>query len=149
MSKIYLKVKIKSLAEEARIIRKEETKTLEIARKYKKKQGFEEFSNKKYELYSGLIIHRKVVVSNESRAALIAYGFLKRKKYSQIENTQPLKNCIFKTTIGECGTWNMIILRISRLIFKYSENPEIKLAQQIINNQPIFNLSKLNEWLNT
>lgn len=69
MSTTYLKVKIKSLAEEAKIIRKEELK----ARGYNP------------ELRRGLYEHRIKPVGSESRAAFIAYGFLRGKKYSEIE----------------------------------------------------------------
>lgn len=64
--RVYLKVKIKSLAEEARIIRKEE----------KKNKYFKE----------GLADHRKGVVRYEARHAILAYSFLRGRKYSEIEN---------------------------------------------------------------
>ena len=63
--RVYLKVKIKSLAAEAKIIRVEERK------------------NKKAR--QGLAEHRRTVVRNEARHSLLAYGFLRGKKYSQME----------------------------------------------------------------
>ena len=63
--RVYLKVKIKSLAEEARIIRKEE--------------------NKRGPLWWGLRLHRTGIVKSEARAALLAYGFLRGLTYRQIE----------------------------------------------------------------
>lgn len=65
--RVYLKVKIKSLAAEAKIIRKEECKT-------------------KYN-YWGLREHRKGVVRNEARHTLLAYGFIRGKAYKDIEAT--------------------------------------------------------------
>lgn len=63
--RIYLKVKIKSLAEEAKIIRKEEAR------------------NPEFRL--GLAEHRKGIVRNEARHTLLAYAFLRGKDYKQVE----------------------------------------------------------------
>jgi len=63
----YLKVKIKSLATEAKIIR-EETKR---ARRWSIKRG--------------LYHHRIGIVRNEARHTLIAYGFLRDKDYRTME----------------------------------------------------------------
>ena len=68
MSLTYLKVKIKSLAEESKIIRKEE---------------FRAKSNP--ELRRSLYEHRISPVGSESRATFIAYGFLRGRKYSEVE----------------------------------------------------------------
>jgi len=66
--RVYLKVKIKSLGEEARIIRKEE----------KRIRGGS--------LRNGLYHHRVNVVRSEARHTHLAYGFLRGKAFSQIEN---------------------------------------------------------------
>ncbi len=65
--RVYLKVKVKSLAAEARIIRTEERR------------------NKYFR--SGLAEHRKTVVRSAARHALLAYGFLRGRKYEEIERT--------------------------------------------------------------
>lgn len=67
--KVYLKIKIKSLAAEASIIRQEE-------RKYGKESAE----------FKGLKLHRIREVRSESRSAQLAYGFLNGKKYRQLEN---------------------------------------------------------------
>lgn len=67
---VHLKVKIKSLAEEARIIRKEETRA-------KDKITRESLCN-----------HRIHVVRRECRNTHLAYGFLRGKTYDQLE-----RNC--------------------------------------------------------
>jgi hypothetical protein len=64
--RLFLKVKLKSLAEESRIIRKEE----------KRNVGFR----------NALRTHRVGIVRSESRATLLAYGFLRGLHYRQIEN---------------------------------------------------------------
>ena len=61
-----LKVKIKSLAEEARIIRREEHRT----------HG---------ELRSELRNHRVIVVRREARVAHVAYGLIRGLAYERIE----------------------------------------------------------------
>jgi hypothetical protein len=67
--RVYLKVKIKSLAEEARIIRKETKR----ARSYTIKKGLDD--------------HRKGAVRYEARHTHLAYGFLRGREYYQIEHT--------------------------------------------------------------
>lgn len=62
----FLKVKIKSLADESRIIRQEEKKSRGILR------------NRLHE-------HRTYDVRRESRAALLAYGYLRGKPLSVVE----------------------------------------------------------------
>ena len=63
----YLKVKIKSLAEEAKIIRKETKKA------------------KLRSIKNGLYYHRIGVVRYEARHTHLAYGFLRGREYHQIE----------------------------------------------------------------
>ena len=62
-----MKVKVKSLAAEARIIRHEEKRSKDVKQQ------------------SSLHLHRTGVVREEARAALIAYGFIRGKKFSAIE----------------------------------------------------------------
>ena len=61
-----LKVKIKALAAEARIIRREERRS----------SGW---------LRDQLASHRMVTVRNEARASLLAYGFIRGKTLAQME----------------------------------------------------------------
>lgn len=63
--RVYLKVKLKSLAAEAKIIRLEEKR------------------NKHFR--NGLWLHRTTVVRSEARHTLLAYGFLKGRTYAQLE----------------------------------------------------------------
>lgn len=64
-----LKVKIKTLAIEAKMIRKEELKS------------------RKYCLIDRLRNHRVGLLRDEQRATLLAYGYIRRKTYRQIEAT--------------------------------------------------------------
>ena len=72
MSTTYLKIKIKSLADESKTIRAEEKKLITA------KQG-------PSMTRQGLYLHRVNDVRSESRAALIAYGYLRGRAYRQIE----------------------------------------------------------------
>lgn len=65
--RIYLKVKVKSLADEARIIRLETKRARSLSIK------------------NGLYRHRIDVVRFEARHTHLAYGFLRGKSYEQIE----------------------------------------------------------------
>jgi hypothetical protein len=98
MSKAFLKIKIKSLAAEAVIIRKEENKY----RNYSKSkfnivgdslqevmaEGNEKASNrnKARDIWLSLKSHRKFDVRNESRSALLAYGYIKSTPYAKMES---------------------------------------------------------------
>lgn len=74
MSKTFLKIKIMSLAAEARIIRTEEKRWPGTA------PGANLGSPR-----AGLHEHRITVVRPEARVALLAYGFLRGRRYRQIE----------------------------------------------------------------
>lgn len=63
----FLKVKLKTLAEESRIIRKEEFKAYDDM------------------LRNELVSHRRGVVRPEARATHVAYGFLRGRDYERIE----------------------------------------------------------------
>lgn len=77
--KTYLKIKIKSLAAEAKIIKQEE-------RKWKEVPFYNENVKSTHPLYFGLHQHRIEVVRKECRSAIIAYGYLRGRAYKQIEN---------------------------------------------------------------
>jgi len=94
MSNIELKVKIKSLASETKIIKQEEQKLLKhlrLQREYDPNQpkDFVNLNDIQHLIArEGLYAHRKNVVRPESRHTNLAYGFLQGKKtYKQIENT--------------------------------------------------------------
>lgn len=72
-----LKVKIKSLAEEARIIRLEERKALSGGEKYRDEK-----------LYLSLREHRIRDVRSEQRHALLAYAFLRGRRYDATERSR-------------------------------------------------------------
>jgi len=82
--RVYLKVKIKSLAAESKIIRAEERK------------------NKRAR--SGLAEHRRGIVRAAARHTLLAYGFIRGRKYSDMES-----KC------GHGPNWN----NIWRMVEKY------------------------------
>ncbi len=69
MSIIFLKIKIKSLAAEATMIRKERNK----------------IEDKSSDIAVQLQFHRTWDVRNESRCANLAYGFLRNRTYHRLE----------------------------------------------------------------
>ena len=68
----YIKVKILSLAAEAKIIRKQEQKAR---------------AHGNLSLRVGLAVHRRGIVRHEARHAQLAYGFLRGRSYKQMEAT--------------------------------------------------------------
>jgi hypothetical protein len=81
MSIIFLRVKVRSLAEEARIIRHEERRAKPI---WRRSLTLGENSAPDYTFFH-LRNHRVFDVRREARAALLAYGFLRGKSYFAIE----------------------------------------------------------------
>lgn len=80
-----LKIKIKSLAEESRIIRADERKHLYAAREAEKANRPTYQQDR--DAYGRLRLHRVFDVRIEQRATLIAYGYLRGIAYRQIEQT--------------------------------------------------------------
>jgi len=77
-----IRVKLKSLACEAKIIRKDEIKAKRIAQKLAKKRGMSvEDSIVRQSLY----LHRIHVLRPEARAAHLAYAFMRNKSYASTE----------------------------------------------------------------
>ena len=102
----YLRVKIKSLAAEARIIRKEERLALE-------------FRNRS--LYDGLHTHRVRDVRDEARATQLAYAILRGRDYRDVEpNARQLSDWDFR----------QLAARIVKMVTKYGgrtyEHSELK-----------------------
>jgi hypothetical protein len=93
MSKLFLKIKIKSLACEARIIRKEEQK---------RKGGY----TPNDAILNSLHRHRVIDVRCESRNANLAYAYLNGKSYRSIERI-----CYTKPSVA----------KIARMVGKYGE----------------------------
>lgn len=81
--RIHLKVKIKSLAEEARIIRKEERKLKgQISRT---SSEYPEDIKEKRDQVINLVHHRKGVVGHEARHTHLAYAIFRGTPYHKLE----------------------------------------------------------------
>lgn len=80
----YLKIKIKSLAAESTLIRKDELKYRNRARAARLKQID---TSRLEEIRYGLYHHRTRDVRMESRASNLAYGYLRGLAYKSIEKT--------------------------------------------------------------
>jgi len=94
-----VKIKIKSLAEEARIIRMEE-------RKLKGRLPPEERHRIQY-----LSLHRKVQVRKAARLSQLAYGFLRGVPYRTIEPITRLSNALTPSDM----------LEISKMVNRYGK----------------------------
>ena len=116
----YLKVKIKSLAEEIRIIRNDEHKTKRKYRKFKGRQGYENAYDRNVDIFWGLRNHRKGL-SLESRDSHLAYAFVRGQTYRTAESTgYPIKNfywCYQRK--ANIPIFNMDLENIARLASKY------------------------------
>lgn len=104
---LFLKVKAKSLAEEAKIIRKEEIRI-------KNMKYFDEAtqSERNFTMWK-LHVHRANDVRNESRATHLARTFLRGKGYSTVENLGRLKDSYTFLYI--------VIPRVLKIINKYGD----------------------------
>lgn len=85
MSNRKLKIKLFSLQEEAKYIRKHERKVLGSARYLKKERVNDQSSITAYDEYEDLHHHRTDVLRKASRACNVAYAFLRGKKYTEVE----------------------------------------------------------------
>ena len=81
---LQLKVKAKHLAEEAKIIRKEERKQLDYA-KYLERSGRSDSEYARY-LYNNLRNHRVGIVRHIARLTNVARAYLSGYAYSDVEN---------------------------------------------------------------
>lgn len=123
MSTKYLKIKIKTLAEESHMIRKEEFKVKRNYRAIKERQGLEDAYHKEVDVFWGLRHHRTGPVRAETRDSLLAYAFIRGQKYRTAEATgEPIAKFIwdyrFKTHVP---MFNFNLNNIARLATKYGE----------------------------
>jgi hypothetical protein len=147
-SKTYLKVKLISLADEARTIRRLEYKAKKHVQYHidKCKSGYTPEKARDmyhaYDVYNGLYLHRKKDVASEARAANIALGFMNGKSYEEIEKTFGIKMRLQKgdKLLGYYedklysinGMWD----RVARIVFKYSMmNVEIRKKIGLTNDE--------------
>jgi hypothetical protein len=102
MMKLFLKIKLKSLAAEARIIRKEEIKLRNRARQRRAKGKPVDVAATLDALHE----HRIMAVRRESRLTHLAYGFLRGRSYTAMER---------KATTLKPSDWT----RVKAMIQKY------------------------------
>jgi hypothetical protein len=80
--RVYLKVKVASLAAEARIIRRLERQHRDRARQL---AALQKPNSKMLDLRAGLYHHRVNVVRPEARASHLALGYLRGRSYAEME----------------------------------------------------------------
>ena len=111
----YLKIKIKTLAAEARIIRHEERRV-----KARRREPGEEPAP----LFFGLQRHRKIDVRREARSALLAYGFIRGTTYVAMEvkpHTEPDWKRVQKMVERFCGLGHNEIKFVKNQIAEWVE----------------------------
>ena len=91
----YLKIKIKSLADEAQAIRAEERK---VSRHFKNAKT-EEHRYDHALTVQGLRDHRVGIVRDEARASLVAYGFLRGIPYERIERPSRYSHLMWRRSL--------------------------------------------------
>ena len=106
----FLKIKLKSLAEEARIIRHEE-------RKLRCKPSPHYDCTENQSVRNELRNHRLRVVRPEARATHIAYGFLRGRSYRQLERLPKDR----KPSFLEGPKWD----RVEAMVKKYGKLGDI------------------------
>jgi hypothetical protein len=108
-----IKVKIKSLAEESKIIRTEERRALGRRVQPKEVQKADTFLGRDDQLRVSLWQHRTIDVRREARHALLAYAFLRGKPFTSVER-------IPKYRLAE-PDWE----RVRKLVEKFGSLPGI------------------------
>lgn len=78
----YLRIKVISLAYEAKAIRKDENYYLAKARR---RAAVQKSGDQAKEVYWGLRRHRIIDVRREARVSCLAYGYLRGRAYKQLE----------------------------------------------------------------
>lgn len=123
MSVKFLKVKIKSLAVEAKIIKLEERKAKQSYRYHKSCQGHEEQYETALDTFWGLRFHRKNEVGPEARASHLAYAFIRNRSYLSTEASPDLVGYLLNGIgIHHEGYYKNLLTRIARLATKYGLN---------------------------
>jgi hypothetical protein len=123
MSVKYLKIKIKSLASEAQMIRQEEHKTRRNYQRLRDRQGLEDAYQKEVDTFWGLRLHRVGPVRAETRDSLLAYAFIRGQSYRTAEATgEPIAGFFYDYTYKiNRPLYNFNLDNIARLASKYGE----------------------------
>ena len=123
MSKKYLKIKIKSLAAEAHMIRQEEHKTKRNYHRLKGRQGLEDAYEREVDTFWGLRHHRTGTVRAETRDSLLAYAFIRGQTYRTAEATgEPISDFVWDYhRKANLPRFNFDLSNIARLASKYGE----------------------------
>jgi hypothetical protein len=108
---VELKIKLKSLDAEAKIIKKEEDKLLAYARYTKGADQYKKFEEVRR--------HRKWDVRLEARATHLAYGMLRGRSFKEIEKHTPMDL--------SAGLWPYLIPKMAYMVAKYGNVKEAKL----------------------
>ena len=115
---IKLKIKSKTLAEEARIIKREENKARDYARYRRDRQ---KPITRIEKARAGFVDHRKHVVRPEARATFLARAFIRGAKYRDVETPLFPKRPLLLGWQKPIGYLPNLLNRIVAMVNKYSD----------------------------
>ena len=123
---VELKIKSKHLAEESRIIRKEETRIKKVRSVLKEKIANTTCSERQSNLsrthfklgrtLDSICEHRRWDVRNENRATFLARAYIQGRKYSEVESPNSNK-----------GRLSHVVPRVKSMVNKYG-NRDVKIS---------------------
>lgn len=137
MSKIYLRVKIRSLEAEAGIIRHEERR-----RQYRKVKTPDGKIRKRRvvsgdTVFWGLRTHRTEEVRQEARSAHLAYAYLRGRPYREAENNPLwLRNNAFLHTKPDLARIAELVLKFGSYPFKHPKEAVVLDLDGWVNREP-------------
>lgn len=137
---IKLRIKRKSLAAEARIIKNEETALKFRTEFLRTRQAAEEVTAPLLNLRMDLREHRKAVVSFEARASHLANAYLRGQKYNTVEkafHSKFWRNAFY--------TRKKLLMRTAEIVAKYTSDESYYLSNRRENTDVV--VTKLQTWI--
>ena len=123
----FLKIKLKALAAEARIIRREELRL-----NCSPRIG-EAFASVNTEVRNAMHDHRVVVVRRVARATHLAYGFLRGRSYLQLEPSTTLASLSFDSV----KLWGEVLRMVRQYGGRFGSEAEAKAALEAWRTLPL------------
>lgn len=107
--RLFLKIKLKNLVDEARMIQGHENRLKVFVQWNKDRPDVADISHAETLIHQ-MAAHRRTDIRDETRATLLAYGFIRGRKYEQIERPGYEPTHVVKKRIE----------RVAKMVHKYS-----------------------------
>lgn len=137
-----LKIKRKTLADEARHIRHQEAKWKRIAAD--RRRMMLENADQAKSLFWDLRNHRKQVVSIEARASELAHAFIRGVPYVKVENRVYWQN-FHNHGNGYQAFWKKVVNIVARFTEQEPNDDLLKAVREWRNQHPVFSSNNGNE----